>query len=207
MSGIFYAIGGSNYAYKESLEIDLDILKESKKASPNVLYIGAALDDDLKQEYVLNNYYEALFGSYSDGIIRFPLSNLPIGNHKLFFRVWDLQNNSSSTELEFEVVKDLKSKLNNVYVYPNPVVDVANIVIEHDRPLNPFDAQLYVYDLSGHLISQENLNVVTDISNKITIEWNLKPSITEGLYFIKVVFIDNNGKKSTKSTKIFVRKQ
>lgn len=60
MSGIFYAIGGSNYAYKESLEIDLDILKESKKASPNVLYIGAALDDDLKQIFAFKSYYESL---------------------------------------------------------------------------------------------------------------------------------------------------
>ncbi|MBO5142998.1 MAG: type IX secretion system sortase PorU, partial [Clostridia bacterium] len=130
------------------------------------------LDDDLKQEYVLNNYYEALFGSYSDGIIRYPLSNLPEGKHKLFFRAWDLQNNSSSTELEFEVVKDLKPKLNDVYIYPNPVVDVANIVIEHDRPLSPFDVQLYVYDLSGRLISQEDASVVTDLSNKIIIDWS-----------------------------------
>lgn len=165
------------------------------------------LDDDLKQEYVLNNYYEALFGSYSDGIIRYPLSNLPEGKHKLFFRAWDLQNNSSSTELEFEVVKDLKPKLNDVYIYPNPVVDVANIVIEHDRPLSPFDVQLYVYDLSGRLISQEDASVVTDLSNKIIIDWSIKSSMNDGLYFVKVVFIDDNGKKSSKSTKIFVRKQ
>ncbi|MBQ8720967.1 MAG: type IX secretion system sortase PorU [Paludibacteraceae bacterium] len=165
------------------------------------------LDDDLKQEYVLNNYYEALFGSYSDGIIRYPLSNLPEGKHKLFFRAWDLQNNSSSTELEFEVVKDLKPKLNDLYIYPNPVVDVANIVIEHDRPLSPFDVQLYVYDLSGRLISQEDASVVTDLSNKIIIDWSIKSSMNDGLYFVKVVFIDDNGKKSSKSTKIFVRKQ
>ena len=33
MSGIYYAIGGANYEIKESLEIDLDILTESKKKS------------------------------------------------------------------------------------------------------------------------------------------------------------------------------
>lgn len=165
------------------------------------------LDNDSKQEYILNNYYESLLGSYTNGTINYQLFDLPEGKHKLFFRAWDLQNNSSSIELEFEVVKDLKTKLNNVYVYPNPVIDVANIVIEHDKPLSPFDAQLYVYDLSGHLITQENFSVVTGISNKITIDWVLKPSMTDGLYFVKVVFIDDNGKKSSKSTKIFVRKQ
>lgn len=60
MSGCFYAIGGANYAYKESLEIDLDILKETKKSAPNVLYIGAALDDDLKQINTFKKYYESL---------------------------------------------------------------------------------------------------------------------------------------------------
>lgn len=165
------------------------------------------LDNDSKQEYILNNYYESLLGSYTNGTINYQLFDLPEGKHKLFFRAWDLQNNSSSTELEFEVVKDLKPKLNDVYVYPNPVVDVANIVIEHDRPLTPFDIQLYVYNLSGLLIDQENVNVVTDASNKITVNWDVSTSISEGLYFVKVVIVDDNGKKSTKTAKIFVRKQ
>lgn len=165
------------------------------------------LDNDSKQEYILNNYYESLLGSYTNGTINYQLFDLPEGKHKLFFRAWDLQNNSSSTELEFEVVKDLKPKLNDVYVYPNPVVDVANIVIEHDRPLTPFDIQLYVYNLSGLLIAQENVNVVTDASNKITVNWDVSTSISEGLYFVKVVIVDDNGKKSTKTAKIFVRKQ
>ena len=165
------------------------------------------LDNDSKQEYILNNYYESLLGSYTNGTINYQLFDLPEGKHKLFFRAWDLQNNSSSTELEFEVVKDLKPKLNDVYVYPNPVVDVANIVIEHDRPLTPFNLQLYVYNLSGLLIAQENVNVVTDASNKITVNWDVSTSISEGLYFVKVVIVDDNGKKSTKTAKIFVRKQ
>ena len=60
MSGFFYAIGGANYAYKESLEIDLDIIKECHKNNPKLLYIGAALDDDLKQINVFKSYYESI---------------------------------------------------------------------------------------------------------------------------------------------------
>lgn len=60
MSGFFYAIGGANYAYKESLEIDLDILKESQKDHPNVLYIGVAMDDDFKQINVFKSYYKSI---------------------------------------------------------------------------------------------------------------------------------------------------
>lgn len=165
------------------------------------------LNDDLKQEYVLNNYYEALFGSYSDGIIRFPLSNLPIGKHKLFFRVWDLQNNSSSTELTFEVVSDLPVDLKDIYVYPNPVEHISNIVISHDRPLSPLDIQIYIYDISGRIVDFDNYNVVSDATGMININWNIKSSISNGLYYMKAIISDINNKKSSKSTKIFVRKQ
>lgn len=69
MSGIYYAIGGANYAIKESLEIDLDILNEARKINyighkrndtPNVLYVGAALDDDKKQINLFKSYYTEL---------------------------------------------------------------------------------------------------------------------------------------------------
>ena len=66
------------------------------------------LDNDNKQEYVLNNYYETQFGSYNSGIVRYQLKDLVPGKHKLMFRAWDLQNNSSSVELEFEVVDNFK---------------------------------------------------------------------------------------------------
>ena len=165
------------------------------------------LNDDLKQEYVLNNYYEALFGSYSDGIIRFPLSNLPIGKHKLFFRVWDLQNNSSSAELNFEVVSDLPIDLKDIYLSPNPVEYMSDIVISHDRPLAPLDVDIYIYDLSGRIIGRDNYSVVSNNSGMIKINWFLKPSMSDGLYYVKAIISDINGKKSSKSTKIFVRKQ
>ena len=65
MNGIYYAIGGANYGIKESLDIDLDILNEAKNRlnenrKPNVLYIGVALCDDIKQIDVFKNYYNSL---------------------------------------------------------------------------------------------------------------------------------------------------
>ncbi len=165
------------------------------------------LDNDPKQEYVLNNYYKANFNSYSSGTVTYQLSDLSLGKHNLFFRAWDLQNNSVSAELEFEVVKDWEISIHDMYVFPNPVENIANIVIEHDKPLSPVDMQFFVYDLSGQLVYMEDFNIVTDNSNKIHFNWTLNSYINDGLYFVKVVLINTEGKKSTKSTKIFVRKQ
>jgi dipeptidase E len=60
MSGYFYAIGGANYDKNESLCIDLDIIKESKKANPVVLYIPVAQNDDENKINTFVKYYENL---------------------------------------------------------------------------------------------------------------------------------------------------
>jgi hypothetical protein len=165
------------------------------------------IDNDIKQEYVLNNYYKSNVGSYNSGIVTYQLSDLTPGKHKLFFRAWDLQNNSVSAELEFEVVSDLKMSIYNMYVYPNPVENIANVVIEHDKPLAPLDVQMYVYDLSGRLIYQESNNLITDATYKINLSWNINSFVSDGLYYMKVVLTDDKKRKTTKSTKIFVQKQ
>ena len=165
------------------------------------------LDNDIKQEYVLNNYYKSNVGSYNSGVVIYQLSDLAPGKHKLFFRAWDLQNNSVSAELEFEVVADLKMTINDMYVYPNPVKDVANIVVEHDNPLAPLDVYMYIYDLSGHLIYQENANLITDATSKINLSWNVNSFVSDGLYYVKVLLIDDKKRKIIKTAKIFVYKQ
>ncbi len=165
------------------------------------------LDNDIKQEYVLNNYYKSNVGSYNSGVVIYQLLDLAPGKHKLFFRAWDLQNNSVSAELEFEVVADLKMSINNMYVYPNPVKNVANIVVEHDNPLAPLDVYMYIYDLSGHLIYKKNANLVTDATCKINLNWSVNSFVCDGLYYVKVVLIDDKKRKIIKSAKIFVQTQ
>ena len=62
--------------------------------------------------------------------------------------------------------------IHNMYVYPNPVDDIANIVIEHDKPLALLDVYMYVYDLSGRLIYQDKKNLVTDQTYKINLNFD-----------------------------------
>ena len=60
MSGYFYLIGGANYEKNESLIIDLDIIKETKKDNPSILYIPIAVNDDLNKINLFKTYYEKL---------------------------------------------------------------------------------------------------------------------------------------------------
>jgi dipeptidase E len=60
MNGYFYVIGGANYEKNESLIIDLDIIKETKKDNPSILYIPIAVNDDLNKINLFKTYYEKL---------------------------------------------------------------------------------------------------------------------------------------------------
>lgn len=60
MSGYFFAIGGANYEKNESLMIDLDIIKETKKNHPVVLFVPRANFDDQKKINIFCDYYEKL---------------------------------------------------------------------------------------------------------------------------------------------------
>ena len=168
------------------------------------------LDNDPKQEYILNSYYESVMNSFTQGRIQYQLSGLTPGKHSLYFRVWDMQNNSSSAELQFEVVEGLAPSVDNLYVYPNPVKDIAHIVIENDRPNQPAEINVFIYNFAGQMVWTNYGNYVTSADNRITIPWNTNDSsigINDGLYLVKAVIVDTNGKKDKKTAKILVRKQ
>lgn len=168
------------------------------------------LDNDPRQEYILNSYYQSSVGSFSDGYIYYQLKDLTPGKHSLYFRVWDMQNNSSSAELQFEVVKGLAPTVNNLYVIPNPVQDVADIIIENDRPNQPSEVYAYIYNIAGQLVWTNNGNFVASSDSRITMQWNVDDSsmnLTNGLYLLKVATIDTNGNKEQKSTKILLQRQ
>ena len=57
------------------------------------------------------------------------------------------------------------------------------------------------------LIHQENMNLVTDASSKINLNWSVNSFVSDGLYYVKAVLVDDKKRKTIKSAKIFVYKQ
>lgn len=164
------------------------------------------LDNDAANEIILNNYYRTEIGSFTDGYLNYRLQDLPEGKHTLFFRVWDLQNNSSSIEIDFEVVGKQNITMQDLFVYPNPATDVVNIVIDHDRPLLPAEITLYAYDVAGRMVWTHNERQMADEGNRITVKSDLASILTPGIYVIKALISDNNGGKDYLTTKLVVGK-
>lgn len=61
------------------------------------------LDNDASTTVAVNEWFAFAYGSYSQGLVTYPLTSLEPGRHTLTFRAWDVFDNSSSASLAFVV--------------------------------------------------------------------------------------------------------
>ena len=73
------------------------------------------VDGDASQTYVLNNYYEGVFGDYTQGTVSYQIPEIAPGRHTLTFRAWDVLNNTSLATLDFVVDTQLNEENLRVY--------------------------------------------------------------------------------------------
>ncbi|MFB6319180.1 type IX secretion system sortase PorU [Saccharicrinis sp. FJH54] len=164
------------------------------------------LDDDPNQSYILNDYFQPVVGS-SEGQVRYKLSNLTEGEHTLFFRVWDIYNNSSSATLSFVVDKNDKPDITMVKCYPNPANSFVNFEFDHNRPESVLDIRIDIYSSNGQLINTLNQIAYSSDNTANPFYWDLKDmsgrKVNRGIYFYRVR-ITSNGKESLGSAQKLV---
>ncbi len=155
------------------------------------------IDGDMNQTYNLNNYFEYDFGDYRSGSIGFSIPELSIGTHKLLFRAWDILNNSTTTELLFEVSEDAGSGEFNVTCTQNPASTNTQFVITHDRPGSELKVTLDVFDLGGRQLWRQT-DTVMATNDTVTIDWNLNVAggsrLHTGLYLCRLTLNDGDSK-------------
>lgn len=153
------------------------------------------IDGDMNQTYNLNNYFEYDFGDYRSGSIGFSIPELSIGTHKLLFRAWDILNNSTTTELLFEVSEDAGAGEFNVTCTQNPASTNTQFVITHDRPGSELKVTLDVFDLGGRQLWRQT-DTVMATNDTVTIDWNLNVAggsrLHTGLYLCRLTLNDGD---------------
>ena len=172
--------------------------------------IVAIIDNSPSYTYVLNNYYEAYFGDYTQGTVRYSLPALPAGKHTLFFRAWDIMNNSSTTLLDFEVVKGLKPGLFNVDCTKSPARDNTTFVLSHDRPEATLDVKLSVYDFAGRVLWTHTESGMS-ANSYYYVDWNLTSNggqrLGSGVYLFRASITSGGSEESTRAGKIVILAQ
>jgi len=163
------------------------------------------VDQDPTQSYILNDYYQAVENSYTEGVVKYKLPEMINGKHTLTFRVWDLLNNSTTKSIDFEVVKGLLPEIFSVSNYPNPVSTGTRFIVYHDRPETILSISVEIFDFSGRKIwsfTQPTAdNLVWDL--KINDGHQIKAGIY--LYRINIKTIDSD--ISSKTNKMIIVEQ
>ena len=165
------------------------------------------VDGQASMTYNLNEYYLSDIGGYTLGTVSYVLPELPEGKHTLMFRAWDMMNNSSTSTIEFEVVKGLAPEILHVRAIPG----VGNMTFDvtHDRPENDLEVAIEVFDFSGRILWSHSEQVAALDSN-YSYTWNLscasgKPLDT-GVYLYRVIVSSPVGQSTSKAQKIVIRR-
>ncbi|MBP3774267.1 MAG: type IX secretion system sortase PorU [Bacteroidaceae bacterium] len=168
------------------------------------------IDGEESRTYVLNNYYTNDFGNFTNGSVAYLIPQLEEGKHRLFFRAWDMKNNSSTAVLNFNVKTGLRPSLLSVALTNNPAVQATTFLISYDRPDTETEFTIHVYDCFGRLW-WKHTETGTSANGMYTVNWDLTSnngiSLPGGLYLYQVSVSCNGSKESTKTEKLIIHKQ
>ncbi len=182
---------------------------------------------------VLNSYFNFFADSYTEGTLAYRLENLEPGKYTLTFKVWDLLNNSTTRQIEFEVEQGLPIEIEEVIAWPNPAQEYVHFRIQHDRPESVLECRVKVYSTNGQLLYEsdnKNFNIVCTDSEHLSVhladepadepyknvkylslDWDLRASsgnrLLPGIYIYRIELRTPEGEFTGKSQKLVIREQ
>lgn len=154
------------------------------------------LNDDTKNSLVLNEFYKARLDDFRSGEIRYPLQNLPEGQHKIFVRVWDVHNNSANAETFFVVSKSIKAAIESLIAYPNPFSNRVRFQFNHNQGGKEVTLSAHVFNGQGALIETLSNNLQLNGSVYNGLIWDTQSEgkiIQPGLYYVRITLRSENG--------------
>jgi len=167
--------------------------------------ITAVIDDDYSNVIILNSYYQADKDDFTSGMVSFPLKNLEPGKHKLTLKAWDVANNSSETEIEFEVTGDFY--ISSVQNRPNPASQYTNFSFSHNQADAKLDVMIEIFNLAGTRVDYIVTEVGSDGLNSNPVYWNFGESataLTNGIYIYRITARNNYDEITASSGKLVI---
>ena len=165
------------------------------------------IDNDMAKTYVLNSYFQYNFGDFCSGTVGFSIPELEEGHHKLMVRAWDILNNSSTAELEFEVDPQLEPKLLNIVCVKNPARTSTRFLITHDRIGSEMDVTLEIFDTSGRILWRKSEKGIPS-DETYYVDWDLNVNsgsrLHTGLYLYRVLVSSNGSTEASAAQKLII---
>jgi flagellar hook assembly protein FlgD len=166
------------------------------------------IDATSSKPIILNDYYVADLNTYQKGKIRYPLNELSEGNHSLSVKIWDVQNNSSTSFTDFVVSKQAELALTHILNYPNPFTTKTKFFIEHNQCCTSLKVMVQIYTITGKVVKSINQTINDGGFRLDGIEWDGRDEygdkLARGVYIYRVSVSDNNKKKAEKIEKLVI---
>ena len=164
------------------------------------------LDGNNEAQIVLNDHFEAVQDSSNQGQVRYQIRDLATGKHVIKIRAWDILNNVSEKELEFEVANDASLTLEHVLNYPNPFTTHTSFFFEHNHPGENLDVLVQIFTISGKLIKTISTNIFSEGTRSTPIDWDGRDDfgdkIGKGTYIYRLKVRTSDGKTAEKIEKV-----
>ena len=170
--------------------------------------ITAILSNDTSKVYILNRYYEAELDNYNKGVVNYRFNHLPVGNYKLWFTVYDLENNQSQASIRFRVTESAILKIDKLYNYPNPFTDNTRIYFEFNMPDTEMQVELQIFDLSGRLLRSMKQSLITEGYTSGEFQWDGHDAggnrMNAGLYPYRIILTSERGQIVLQTAKMII---
>jgi len=168
----------------------------------------ATLDNDNRQYFILNDFYQADLNNYQQGTVHFQLPALSAGMHSLKIKAWDVLNNSSEYTLEFTVAKNEELVLSHVLNYPNPFTTKTQFWFEHNRPGQNLQVKVQIFTVTGKVVKTIK-QTINDAGNRSSeVEWDGRDEqgdkLGRGVYLYRLTVITPEGKKRERIERLVV---
>ena len=156
--------------------------------------------------YTLNEYFSFDFGSYQSGKVGFPIPKLSKGMHKLMFRSWDVFNNSSVSELAFEVADGIEPSVAAIEPSEYPVRGNTSINVYHDRAGSQVTVDLEIFDISGRKLAMRSVSESASSGMTVVpcVSYGSGSVQNTGIYLYKVKLTTADGASTTSTKKLVV---
>lgn len=177
--------------------------------------ITVYLDGQVINTVILNDFYSPGEGNgclnpslaeYQKGNVTYPFRNLAVGQHQLTFKVWDINNNSTTSTLNFEVKDEADQHLiiNRPLNWPNPFTNKTYVQFEHNCD-DILDVNVQIYTITGRLVRTLSQAVVAEPflqgyrTPRQAIEWDGRDdfgaTVAKGTYIFKIFAKSQNQEK------------
>ncbi len=156
--------------------------------------------------YNLNDSYVSALNDYKNGTFKYQFRNLEQGSYKLDFKVWNLQNISNTTSLEFVVDTLARPEIEEFTIYPNPATDYATMYLRHNRPEVPLSVTFRVYDMEWREYWSSTVTENTDGTYQST--WKMDGgfnNVCSGVYWVRAIISMPDGNYTQLVKKLIVK--